>query len=199
MDSTFLVVGLGNPGPEYEKTRHNAGFLVLDRLAGRWKADWSVETRFMARLARVREAGRQVVLCQPLTYMNLSGQAVGKLKDFFKIPVERLLVSTDDADLPLGSLRLRPGGSSGGHHGLESIEALLGTREYARQRVGIGRDVGGARRIAGYVLSKFERSEWVLMDRVLDRASDQVECWINGGVAKAMNNFNGSVSEDRSG
>ncbi|MBM3821479.1 MAG: aminoacyl-tRNA hydrolase [Verrucomicrobia bacterium] len=198
MDSSFLVVGLGNPGREYEQTRHNAGFMVVSRLAERRGAAWSVEKSFAARVARMRENGRQIVLCQPLTYMNLSGDAVGKLMEFYKIPVERLLVVTDDADLPLGALRLRPGGSSGGHHGLESIERRLSSREFSRQRVGIGRQEGSSRQIAGYVLSQFEDPERPKLDRVLARASDQIERWLESGVASAMNDFNGMVPEDDS-
>lgn len=198
MDNVFLVVGLGNPGPEYEKTRHNAGFLAVERLAARIKAVWSVETRFEARIARVRESGRQWVLCQPLTYMNLSGDSVGRVIEYFKIPVEKLLVSADDADLPIGALRLRPSGSSGGHHGLESIERRLSSRGFARQRIGIGRAEKPVRQIADYVLSRFDKAEWPTVERVLDRAADQIECWTENGVAKAMNDFNGVVHEDRS-
>jgi PTH1 family peptidyl-tRNA hydrolase len=125
--------------------------------------------------------------------MNSSGESVGPLAAYFKIPLDRILVTVDDADLPLGELRLRPGGSSGGHHGLESIEQHLGSRDYARLRIGIGRDPGGARQIAGYVLSSFNGEERKLVEKVLQTAAEQVECWLASGVGPAMNKFNGLV------
>jgi PTH1 family peptidyl-tRNA hydrolase len=125
--------------------------------------------------------------------MNSSGEAVGAVARFYQIPVERLLIVLDDADLPLGQLRLRPGGSSGGHHGLESVEQHLGTKGYARLRVGIGRQCG-AREITSYVLGRFSSTETTLLDKVLNVASDQVECWLEAGIQKAMNQFNGAVA-----
>ena len=190
----FLIVGLGNPGAEYARTRHNAGFLVLERLAERWGARWTYEKKFNARVARADRDDRTALLCQPQTYMNSSGEAVAALVKFYRAPAGRLVVVMDDADLPLGGIRLRPGGSSGGHHGLESIERHLGTREYARLRVGIGRQ-SGQRQITGYVLGRFSSTEAALMDRVLAVASDQVECWLKAGIQKAMNQFNGAVSD----
>ena len=124
--------------------------------------------------------------------MNSSGKAVGAVAEFYRIPVDRLLIVLDDADLPFGQLRLRPGGSSGGHHGLESIEQHLGTREYVRLRVGIGRQ-SGAREITSYVLGRFSSTETPLLDKVLTVASDQVECWLESGIQKAMSQFNGAV------
>jgi PTH1 family peptidyl-tRNA hydrolase len=125
--------------------------------------------------------------------MNASGEAVGPLADFQKIPPERVLVVVDDADLAFGQLRLRPGGRSGGHHGLESIEQHLGTRDYARQRIGIGRDDPAARQISGYVLSPFRTEERELLEKVLQKACDQIECWLAQGAAQAMNRHNGAV------
>jgi len=193
MENVYLIVGLGNPGRKYAHTRHNAGFMVVDRLAERWKAVWAVEKRFHARVARVEREGKRLLLCRPETFMNASGEAVGALADFQKIPAARLLVSVDDADLPFGEIRLRPSGSSGGHHGLESIEQHLSTREYARQRIGIGRDDPAARQISGYVLSPFRDTERELLEKVLQKAADQIECWLTGGAAQAMNRFNGAV------
>ena len=135
----YLIAGLGNPGGDYARTRHNVGFMVLEGVAKRWGAGWTYEKKFNARLARAERAERTALLCEPQTYMNSSGEAVGAVAEFYRIPVDRFLIVLDDADLPLGQLRLRPGGSGGGHHGLESIEQHLGTREYARLRVGIGR------------------------------------------------------------
>ena len=194
MENLYLIVGLGNPGAEYARTRHNAGFMVTERLAKRWRAEWTAARRFKARLARCQREGRRVVLCQPQTFMNASGQAVGAVVDFYQVPLQRLLVVVDDADLPLGGLRLRPGGSGGGHHGLESIEQRLGAREYARLRVGIGRQ-NGARQITGYVLSRFDSTEAALMDKVLTVAADQAETWLAAGIQKAMSQFNGLVAE----
>jgi PTH1 family peptidyl-tRNA hydrolase len=192
MENLHLIVGLGNPGAEYAKTRHNAGFLLLEKLAARWKADWTKERRFNARIARAECNDVRVLLCQPQTFMNLSGEAVGTLKNFYQLLLKRLLVVLDDADLPLGEIRLRARGGSGGHHGLESIEQHLGSQEFARLRMGIGRKDGG-REITDYVLGKFDFSEAALVKKVLDRATDQVECWLDAGVEKAMNQFNGVV------
>jgi PTH1 family peptidyl-tRNA hydrolase len=194
MENLYLIAGLGNPGREYARTRHNAGFMVLDQLAALWKADWHTEKKFTARMARVERDGKRILLCQPLTFMNASGEALSAVMSFQRIPADRLLVAVDDADLPFGDLRLRPGGSSGGHHGLESIERHLGTRDYARQRIGIGRDDPSARRIAGYVLSPFRAAERELLEKVLQKARDQIECWLAAGAAQAMNRFNGTVT-----
>jgi PTH1 family peptidyl-tRNA hydrolase len=192
MESCHLIVGLGNPGAEYAKTRHNAGFALVEKLAAHWKADWKNERRFGARIARSEQDGRCVLLCQPQTFMNLSGESVGALKNFYQLPLERLLVAVDDADLPLGEIRLRASGSSGGHHGLESIEQHLATRGFARLRIGIGR-ADGEREITGYVLARFNADEAALMEKVLVRAVGQMECWLADGMEKAMNRFNGAV------
>jgi len=190
MENLYLIVGLGNPGADYARTRHNAGFLVADRLAERWRAGWTYEKKFNARLATAQRDDRRVLLCQPQTYMNSSGEAVGAVAAFYRVPLSAVLVVVDDADLPLGELRLRPGGSSGGHHGLESVEQHLGTREYARLRVGIGRQ-GGAREITGYVLGRFSSTEAALADKVLTVATDQAETWVEAGIQKAMSQYNG--------
>jgi PTH1 family peptidyl-tRNA hydrolase len=190
----YLIVGLGNPGAEYARTRHNAGFLAVERLAARWRADWTYEKKFNARVARLERDDRRVFLGEPQTYMNSSGESVGALATFYRVPMSQLLVIVDDADLPLGQLRLRPSGSSGGHHGLESIEQHLGSREYARLRIGIGRR-DGAREITGYVLGRFSSTEASLVDKVLAVASDQAECWLESGIQQAMNQFNGVVDD----
>jgi len=189
MENLYLIVGLGNPGAEYARTRHNAGFLVVERLAERWQASWNYEKKFNASLARAQCKGRRLLLCQPQTYMNSSGQTVGALMTFYQLPLTRLLIVVDDADLPLGGIRLRPGGSSGGHHGLESIEQRLGTRDYARLRIGIGRQEA-ARQITGHVLGKFNSTETGSVDTVLNAASEQVETWLEAGIQQAMSQFN---------
>jgi len=194
MENLYLIVGLGNPGAEYAKTRHNAGFLVVERLSERWRATWAYEKKFNVRLARAELAERRVWLCQPQTYMNSSGEAVAAVATFYQAPLGRLLVVVDDADLPLGELRLRPGGSSGGHHGLESIEQHLGTRNYARLRVGIGRH-DGAREITGHVLGRFHSTEAALADTVLGAAANQAAAWLECGIQKAMSQYNGVASD----
>jgi len=195
MESLHLVVGLGNPGAEYVRTRHNAGFLVLEELARRSSAGWNLEKKFDARVAKQDQDGRKVLLAQPQTFMNLSGEAVNALMGFYRVPLSQLLVVTDDADLPLGEIRLRSKGSSGGHHGLESIEQHAGSRDFARLKVGIGRK-DGRREITGHVLGKFSTEEAKLMDKVLQRAADQVACWVAEGIEKAMNRFNGVVNPE---
>lgn len=196
MENLYLIVGLGNPGEEYARTRHNAGFRLVGELARRWQSSWTLEKKFDARLARAESAGKKVLLCQPLSYMNASGEVVRAVTDYFEAVPERLLVAVDDADLPLGELRLRGQGGSGGHHGLESIIQHLGEREFARQRLGIGRTLDGRREIANHVLGAFSRAETKQFEKVLGRAADQAECWLSGGLAKAMNQFNGVIDSD---
>ena len=198
METIHLIVGLGNPGREYAKTRHNIGFMAVDRLAGRWRASWTAEKKFQARMARVDQKTRRCLLCEPQTYMNLSGEAVGAVMKFYRLTPDRLLVVVDDADLPFGEVRMRAEGSSGGHHGLESIEAHLATRQYARFRIGIGREVlpdgqNAPREISGYVLGPFRAADGELLDKVLVRACDQAECWLDEGIAKAMSRYNGKI------
>jgi len=197
VENIFLIVGLGNPGAEYAKTRHNAGFLMVQKLAERWKSDWTLEKKFNARVARADRSEGRVLLCEPQTYMNSSGESVGPLMQFFRVPLNRLMVAVDDADIPFGEIRLRPSGSSGGHHGLESIEKHIGTREFARLRIGIGRK-DGAREITNYVLGKFSAAEIELAEKVLSAAADQAEVWLKAGIQKAMNQFNGLVGELKS-
>lgn len=195
MENCHLIVGLGNPGLEYQATRHNAGFALTDELGERWRAGWVLEKKFQARVARGELDGRRWILCQPQTFMNLSGEAVGALRNYFQIAPERLLVAVDDADLPLGEIRLRPRGSSGGHHGLESIEQHLGTRDFARLRLGIGRQEQEAgRQIRDYVLGRFGVDEQPRFQKVLARAAEQVEWWMNAGIQSAMTKFNGAIA-----
>jgi peptidyl-tRNA hydrolase, PTH1 family len=193
MEDIFLIVGLGNPGAEYAETRHNAGFLLVEKLAAQWKCEWARERKFRARVAKTVRNGKRVMLCEPQTFMNLSGETVGAVKNFYQLPVGQLLVAADDADLPLGTVRLRGSGSSGGHHGLESIEQHLGSREFARLKIGIGRK-DGLREITGHVLGRFDSAENELLKKVLDRAAGQVETWLDAGIEKAMQ-WNGNVEK----
>jgi len=193
MENLHLIVGLGNPGAKYARTRHNIGFQLVERLAEKWRTNWSDEKKFQSRVARWERDGRTVLLAQPQTFMNASGEAVQAMANFFRLPLAGLLVLVDDADLPLGEIRLRPGGSSGGHHGLESIEQHVGSREFARLRLGIGRTADGKREITGYVLAPFNSAEAEVVERVLTAACGQVECWLDASIGKAMNQFNGVV------
>ena len=193
MENWHLIVGLGNPGADYAQTRHNAGFLLVERLAQQWRANWELERKFQSRVAKAERDGRRVLLVQPQTFMNLSGEAVGAVSGFYRVPPAQVLVAVDDADLPLGEIRLRPGGSSGGHHGLESVEQHLATREYPRLRIGIGRRDPVVREITGHVLGKFGADEQDLFAQVLAKAGEQIGCWLGAGIQKAMSQFNGPV------
>jgi len=191
MENVFLIVGLGNPGADYAKTRHNAGFLLVEKLAAKWKSDWCNERKFQARVSRAEHGGKRVLLAKPQTFMNLSGEAVGALVEFYQLPAGKILVVVDDADLPLGEIRLRPGGGTGGHHGMESVMQHLASREYARLRIGIGRK-DESRQITGHVLGQFSAVENALLEKVLNRAAGQAEIWLDAGIDKAMQ-LNGKV------
>ncbi len=193
MENIYLIVGLGNPGREYARTRHNAGFLLAERLARRWQATWEDASKFRARVALMKRKGQRLVMCQPQTYMNASGEAVGLVAGFYKVPASRVMVLVDDADLPLGEIRMRSKGSSGGHHGLDSVSEHLISGDYPRLRIGIGRRERNVRQITDYVLGRFSQDEEALLEIILERASDQVECWLDEGIEKAMNRFNGAV------
>jgi PTH1 family peptidyl-tRNA hydrolase len=194
LENLYLIAGLGNPGSEYAATRHNIGFMLVERLGDCWRAGWTLEKKFATRLARTERDGRKIILCQPQTFMNSSGDAVGAVGRFYQVPVDRTLIVVDDADLPLGQIRMKPEGSSGGHHGLESVEQQLATRVYPRLRLGIGRRSADQREISDYVLGRFESAEQGMVKEVLDKAVRQVECWLSAGIGEAMNLFNGAVT-----
>ena len=193
MEETYLIVGLGNPGKGYADTRHHVGFMVLDRLAKRQGAGWEVNKKFAAHLAKIRQESNSVFLCKPQGYMNLSGQSVVPLAKFYQIPFGHIMVVVDDLDLPLGAIRMRPGGGTGGHRGLDSIQGLLGKDDFARLRLGIGRPEPN-RDVSGFVLGKFDEAETGLLERVLETAADQLACWMLQGAQQAMNNYNGDYS-----
>jgi PTH1 family peptidyl-tRNA hydrolase len=192
MENLYLIAGLGNPGRQYAGTRHNIGFMLVEQLASRWRASWALEKKFSSRLARLDCGQQKIILCQPQTFMNASGDAVAALAGFYQLPPAQMLVVVDDADLPLGQIRLRPEGSSGGHHGLESVERQLATRVYPRLRLGIGRREADGRQITDYVLGRFAGTERETVEEVLSRACQQVECWTSAGIKEAMNLFNGA-------
>jgi len=183
-----LVVGLGNPGRKYTGTRHNIGFDVLDLVAERHRAGWE-SAPAEALLARWRTVPEPVLLAKPLTFMNLSGQAIGDLLRFYKIDVGDLLVVVDDTNLDLGRLRARPGGSAGGHNGLKSVIAQFGSEAFARLRVGVGR--GDARRdLADHVLATFDAGERTVVAETVAKAADAVELFVGEGIGPVMNRFN---------
>lgn len=182
-----LIAGLGNPGARYARSRHNVGFIIVDRLARSHDLQFS-RKRFNAEIAEGQVGGRRVILAKPQTFMNASGDAVGKLYAFYKIAPSDLLVVYDDLDLPLGKLRLRADGSSGGHHGMESIIARIGTSEFPRLRVGIGRPNPDAD--IDHVLGSFEPEERAVMEETWTRAVDAIDVWLTAGIARAMNEFN---------
>jgi len=193
MEETYLIVGLGNPGKDYADTRHNVGFMVLDRLADSQGTGWEVNKKFAAHLAIVRQDGNTVYLCKPQGYMNLSGQSVVPLAKFYQIPFGQIMVEVDDLDLPLGFIRMRHGGGTGGHRGLDSIQGLLGKDDFARLRLGIGRPEP-SRDVSDFVLGKFGEAEREVLGRVLETASNQLACWMLQGTQQAMNNYNGDYS-----
>lgn len=194
METLRLVVGLGNPGREYAHTRHNAGFMLVDRLADQAKVGWRMDAILRARVAEARWGDKRCWLAQPMTFMNASGEAVGALARYYRLDPEQVLVAVDDADLPLGELRLRPQGGSGGHHGLESIAQHLGTKSYPRLRLGIGRRAEDGRQITGHVLGRFAPDEADCFAALMDRAADAVRCWAEVGIAIAMNRYNGTMT-----
>jgi PTH1 family peptidyl-tRNA hydrolase len=179
-----LIVGLGNPGPEYRDTRHNIGFMIIDRLASAAREEFRLEKGWRASLARVDG----VLLCKPLSYMNLSGQVVRAISDYYKLAPSQVLVVLDDMALPLGKLRLRPGGSAGGHNGLKSVIEHLGTTEVPRLRVGIGAAEPGA--AVGHVLGRFAPKEKEALSESLDRAIAAIECAQKLDFGAAMNAYN---------
>jgi PTH1 family peptidyl-tRNA hydrolase len=189
-----LVVGLGNPGRKYAGTRHNVGFEIADVLAARHGLEWEGAPA-EALMAKWRAAGALVV--KPLTFMNLSGHAVGDLLRYFKIDVPDLLVIVDEVQLELGRLRTRARGSAGGHNGLKSLIEQLGTDEFARLRFGVGR--GDARRdLADHVLATFDRDEQPVVTDAIGRAADAAEVFVSEGLGPMMNKFNRREDEDRS-
>lgn len=183
-----LIAGLGNPGGRYRGTRHNVGFEVVDLLARRHAmrpSPW----RELAEVAEWRRPEGRVWVMKPLTFMNLSGEAVSAFVAFYKLDLADVFVVCDDVNLPVGQLRVRPSGSSGGNNGLKSVAASLGTDEFARLRIGVGRG-DPARDLADHVLSRFTPDEIPGIDEAVTRAADAVELWIDAGTARVMNAFN---------
>ena len=187
----WLVVGLGNPGPQYETTRHNVGFRAVDELAERL----NIPVQRLKHKALTNTAllgGKKVLLMKPVTYMNLSGEAVGQAAAFYKIPPQRVLVISGDVSLPPGRLRIRTGGSAGGHNGLKSIIAHLGGDQFPRLKIGVGGKPHPEYDMADWVLSSFTGEDKKTIDEAVKRAADAVECFLKEGPDRAMNQFNRS-------
>ncbi len=183
----YLIVGLGNPGKRYEKTRHNIGFMVLEKLAARWEIELKQKS-FNALWGKGMANGNTVLLAEPQTFMNLSGTAVRQLQSFFKTDISNLIVIHDDLDLPFGSIRLKVGGGTAGHKGLASIESNLGTAGFMRVRLGIGKPVDKSR-IEGYVLEPFRKEEQEVLPDVIDWVADASAEIVLNGLQKAIGKY----------
>ena len=188
--ASWLIVGLGNPGEKYENTRHNVGFQVVDELAERQNAPVQ-KLKFKALTNLLTISGEKVLVMKPVTYMNLSGEAVRPAADFYKIPPERILVISDDTALDLGKLRIRTKGSAGGHNGLKNIIQHLGTDQFPRVKVGVGEKPHPDYDMADWVLGKFAGEDLKTITAAIEKAGKAVECLIAEGPDKAMNKFNG--------
>jgi len=188
---TFLLVGLGNPGREYKDTRHNFGFMLIDRIAVRLNAR-GMKVQSHAIVMTTTYEDRKLILAKPQTFMNLSGQSVQGLAHFYKVPFTNMLVLSDDLDIPFGTIRIRASGGPGGQRGMASIIEKLGTKDFPRLRLGIGRPPGRMDP-AAYVLQSFSRDEMQTLSEVLDHGAEAVFAFVTHGLNKAMNEFNGSV------
>ncbi len=194
MDTPYLIVGLGNPGQAYERTRHNCGFLVVQAIASKRGWTWKRFPDLQGELAQGMIEGRKVFLLKPQTFMNLSGEAVRRCVEYYKVPLESLMVVSDDVALPLGTLRVRFKGSAGGHNGLKSVEASLGTEEYPRLRVGIGEN--RPQELEDYVLGCFSEEEKKQIKEGIVQTVDILELWIKQGIAAAMQVANTTKKEE---
>ncbi len=193
-DAMKVLVGLGNPGSRYAGTRHNVGFEVIDALAAGPRAG-RFQSRFQAQVAELNEDAHKVLLVKPETFMNLSGRCVRQVLDFYQLPLTDLLVVCDDINLPLGKLRVRPGGSHGGHNGLRDIQTHLGTSEYARLRIGVDAPREGA---IDHVLGRFRPAEKDVIDEAEGRAAQAALVWVHQGLEACMNQYNGEPGKKRS-
>jgi peptidyl-tRNA hydrolase, PTH1 family len=193
MSERYLIVGLGNPGSKFEKTRHNIGFWVVDELARRYGLSFG-KTERKAQSADGVIRQKRVLLAKPQTYMNASGEAVRSLVDFYKIDLPNLIVVHDDLDIPLGTLRIRKSGSAGGQNGIKSIIQHVGTQDFARVRVGIGRPPGRMDP-AAYVLEPFKGDDEITARLMMERAANAVETWLTDSLDLAMTRHNGNLDE----
>lgn len=185
-----MIIGLGNPGRQYEQTRHNIGFHVIDELANRLDAP-AMQSKFNGMYTVIHRPEGKVMLVKPLTYMNLSGECVRPLVDYYDIDIDQIVVIYDDLDFAPGELRLRQKGSAGGHNGMKSLIAHLGTDKFNRVRMGIGRPVGGMK-VSDYVLSSFSKEDIPLMEETIKKSADACEEWLKSPFLEVMNKFNGA-------
>jgi PTH1 family peptidyl-tRNA hydrolase len=190
-DTSYLLIGLGNPGREYRDSRHNVGFMLIDRIAVRLGAR-GMKVQSKAIVTTVMYDDRKLILAKPQTYMNLSGQSVQGLIHFYKLPLANVLIAYDDLDIPFGTIRIRPGGGPGGQRGMASTIEHIGTNDFPRLRIGIGRPPGKMDP-AAYILQDFTRAEMKILSEILDRAADAALEFVVNGLDKAMNKYNGSV------
>ena len=190
-ETTYLLIGLGNPGRQYRDSRHNAGFMFIDRLAVRLNAQ-GIKVQSKAVVTTAHFEDRKLILAKPQTYMNLSGQSAQGLLNFYKIPMENMLIAHDDLDIPFGTIRIRPKGGPGGQGGMASTIQQLGTKDFPRLRIGIGRPPGRMDP-AAYVLQDFTREEMKSISGIIDRAADAALEFVKNGLNAAMNKYNGSV------
>lgn len=194
MDESLLIVGLGNPGLDYRNTRHNIGFMILDELAVKLNARFT-RLQSKALVATVFLATKKVILAKPQTYMNSSGQSVRELVRFYKLELSDIIVIHDDLYLPVGDIRIRPDGGSGGHQGMNSIIEKIGTDDFPRLKIGIG-SPPGQMRAEDYVLENFSDNEFPLMRETSLQVVGAILLWIDGGIHAAMNKYNGKFSTD---
>lgn len=185
----ICFIGLGNPGRKYRKTRHNIGFMAVDRLAERWQIPFQ-KSKFQAEMAETRIDGRKVCLLKPLTFMNLSGEAVRAVMDYYQLTLQEIVVVYDDLDTELGKIRLRYKGSAGGHNGIKSIIEHTGSQEFKRIRMGISRPPQGTE-VVSYVLSKFAKSEQEKLQQVTERTADAMEELLHADFDRVMGKYNG--------
>lgn len=190
-ETSYLLIGLGNPGREYRDSRHNVGFMLVDRIAVRLDAR-GMKVQSKAIVTTAMHEDRKLILAKPQTYMNLSGQSVQGLIHFYKLSLLNVLMAHDDLDIPFGTIRLRPGGGPGGQRGMASTIEQLGTKDFPRLRIGIGRPPGRMDP-AAYVLQDFTRAEMKMLSEILDRAADAALEFVVNGLDKAMNKYNGVV------
>ncbi len=193
MSRVSLIVGLGNPGSEYEKTRHNAGFWFLDELARQQNISFRPEKKFHGEVARYKHKGEDVWLLKPMTYMNLSGQAVQAMAHFYKIKLDEILVVHDELDLPVDSVRLKKGGGHGGHNGLRDIASKMGGNNFLRLRIGIGHP-GDKSKVTNHVLKKASLDDQISIERNIERAIKVLPLVIEGEIQKAMNELHSDKS-----
>jgi PTH1 family peptidyl-tRNA hydrolase len=190
----YLIAGFGNPGREYRNTRHNVGFRLIDSMVSEFNTKLT-KVQFKAMTGTIELDNARIILAKPQTFMNLSGQAVAALMRFYKIPLDKVLVAHDDIDLPLGTIRIRPGGGSGGQKGLASTIEKLGTQDFPRMRIGIGRP-SGSQEAAGYVLQEFSNSDEKVLQDVLPQAVEAIKVFIADGLEAAMTRYNGNITKE---